>query len=65
MFAILRKPKFSSKKSRIRMSPETFETEDKAQAYIDEYDRRRFLTSDDLIIVELKEISPPTPQKGK
>ena len=47
------------------MSPETFETEDKAQAYIDEYERRRFLTSDDLIIVELKEISSPTSQKGK
>ena len=65
MFAILRKPKFSSKKSHIRMSPETFETEEKAQAYIDEYERRRFLTSDDLVIVELKEISSPASQKGK
>ena len=68
MYAILRRPKTitkATKKSNIRMSPETFETVDKAQAYIDEYERRRFLTSDDLVIVELKEISSPASQKGK
>ena len=68
MYAILRRPKTitkATKKSNIRMSPETFETVDKAQAYIDECNRRCFLTTNELVIVELKEISSPASQKGK
>lgn len=56
MYGVMRNPKTTSKKSHIRLSPETFETIEKAQAYIDECQRRRFLLNDALIIVELVEV---------
>ena len=54
MYAVIRNPKTTSKKSHIRMSPETFETKEAAYAYIDECNRRRFLLNDDLIVVKLQ-----------
>lgn len=54
MYAVMRNPKTTSKKSHIRMSPETFETKEAAYAYIEECKRRRFLLNDYLIVVKLQ-----------
>lgn len=54
MYAVMRNPKSTSKKSHIRMSPETFETKEAAYAYIDECNRRSFLINDNLIVVKLQ-----------
>ena len=56
MYGVMRNPLSTSKKSHIRLSPETFETLEAAYAYIDECHRRRFLINDDLIVVELRMI---------
>lgn len=58
MYAVMRNPKTTSKKSHIRMSPETFETKEAAYKYIEECERRNFLLNDYLIVVKLQFLNP-------
>ena len=52
MYAVMQIPRFA-KHGKLRMSPEVFESREKAIAYVEECRRREFLTNKDLWIVDL------------
>lgn len=52
VYVVMQMPKFAMH-GKLRMSPEVFDSKEKALAYVEEYRRRGFLASDDLWILDV------------
>ena len=52
MYVVMQIPRFA-KHGKLRMSPEVFESREKAIAYVEECRRREFLTNNDLWILDI------------
>lgn len=56
MYAIIKIPKFNNKKSHIKMLPEVYDSIEKAENTINEYNNRSFLIHYTLKIVNIEEV---------